>query len=102
MERIQITKDDFKRINSDINGNPRYVIHYIKFTPTLIPVPNPNNSREYEAVLYLNKKLKLGGRKYHNRSYGGGLAFSTYNIGDLCEFLNKQLNAYFEKFEDEQ
>jgi len=54
------------RINNDTNGNPRYVVHYLQVAET------------YERALYLARKI--GGRKFHNKQYGGGIAFQSYNI----------------------
>jgi hypothetical protein len=31
----------------------------------------------------LKKSRKIGGRKYHNKSYGGGIVFTSYNEGEL-------------------
>jgi hypothetical protein len=56
----------FTRINNDTNGNPRYVVHYLQVAET------------YERALYLARKI--GGRKFHNKQYGGGIAFQSYNI----------------------
>ena len=60
---------DFKRINNDINGNPRYVCHFL------------NLSSDYKSAILLANKL--GGRKFHNKQYGGGLVFQSYNIDNL-------------------
>ena len=61
----------FTRINNDTNGNPRYVVHYLQMAET------------YERALYLSRQL--GGRKFHNKQYGGGIAFQSYNIEYLAE-----------------
>jgi len=61
----------FTRINNDINGNPRYVIHFLQLADT------------YERALYLARKL--GGRKFHNKQFGGGVAFQSYNTDQLAE-----------------
>jgi hypothetical protein len=61
----------FTRINNDINGNPRYVVHYLQMADS------------YERALYLGRKL--GGRKFHNKQFGGGIAFQSYNIDQLAE-----------------
>lgn len=55
----------FTRINNDTNGNPRFVVHYLQVAET------------YERALYLARKI--GGRKFHNKQYGGGIAFQSYN-----------------------
>jgi hypothetical protein len=50
----------------------------------------------YESNLTISERYaiacklanKAGGRKYHNKSYGGGIVFQSYSIGELCNFLN--------------
>lgn len=61
----------FTRVNNDVNGNPRFVVHYLQLADT------------YERALYLGRKL--GGRKFHNKQYGGGIAFQSYNTDQLAE-----------------
>lgn len=84
--------ENFTRINNDINGNPRYVIHFYDLLNTDERLNIPFNKR-YE---YAIKKAKLiGGKKYHNKSYGGGIVFQSYNIEDtwkkIQELKNKQV-----------
>lgn len=82
---------EFTRINNDKNGNPRYVIHFYELI----------NDNDYDigeakkdifngitktSILYkiaIKKAKKIGGKKYHNNSYGGGIAFQSYNTADL-------------------
>jgi hypothetical protein len=66
---MSITQDSFTRIKNDVNGNPRYVIHFLSIADT------------YTDALI--KARKLGGRKFHNKQYGGGIVFSTYNLNNL-------------------
>lgn len=54
------------RVDNDINGNPRYVIHFLSIADT------------YEDGVKLIRKI--GGRKYKAKWFGGGLIFSSYNI----------------------
>ena len=61
----------FTRINNDTNGNPRFVVHFLQLADT------------YERALYLGRKL--GGRKFHNKQFGGGIAFQSYNTDQLAE-----------------
>lgn len=67
------------RINNDINGNPRYVMHFMDILnneeKSFLPF---NKSYEYA----LKKAKKIGGKKYHNKQYGGGIVFQSYNIDD--------------------
>lgn len=64
---------DFVRINNDINGNPRYVCHFLNFAPN------------YEDAIKLAKTL--GGKKFHNKQYGGGIVFQSYNIDNLKNLI---------------
>jgi hypothetical protein len=71
---------DFTRVNNDIYGNPRYVIHFMD-------ILNPEErmflpfSKMYDYAI--KKGKKLGGKKFHNKQYGGGIVFQSYNISDL-------------------
>ena len=60
---------EFTRINNDANGNPRYVIHFLELADNYQEAINLANS--------------IGGRKYHTKSYGGGLVFQSYNNENL-------------------
>lgn len=61
----------FTRINNDFYGNPRYVVHYLQLADT------------YERALFLSRQLH--GRKFHNKQFGGGIAFQSYNTDKLAE-----------------
>ncbi len=79
----------FTRINNDINGNPRYVCHY----SNLLTESEANEIREsgnrelfgwvnIEYQYALKRARKIGGKKFHNKQYGGGIVFQYYNIAD--------------------
>lgn len=92
-------KIDWTRVNNDSNGNPRYVCHFNelltseeKYTPAKdgiepqwIPI-----DKQYETAL--KKARKIGGRKFHNKQYGGGIVFQSYNIGDTEKQIKSLLN----------
>lgn len=82
-----ITPDNFTRIKNDVNGNPRYVIHFLA-----LDVYGYQSSLQlterYELAIKL-AKTKTCGRKYHNKSYGGGIVFQSYSLPDLSKTLNK-------------
>jgi hypothetical protein len=74
---------NFKRVNRDINGNPRYVCSFYHLL-------NETESNNYDMSvsdqynLALQKAKSLGGRKYHNKQFGGGIVFSSvFNIKEL-------------------
>ena len=73
----------FTQIKNDSNDNPRYVVHYLQL------------ANSYERALYLSRQL--GGRKFHNKQYGGGIVFQSYNtriLGDkICQIKEAEYQA---------
>ena len=71
--------DTLYRAKNDVNGNPRHVVHFTDLEP-----PTARDAlrermdilQRYERVLKLARKL--GGRRFHNRQYGGGVIFQAY------------------------
>lgn len=72
-----ITPENFTKINRDLNGNPRYVCHFY------------NLLNEADTKEALKKAKQLGGRKYNNKNFGGGIVFQSYNIENLCTKINE-------------
>ena len=66
---------EFTRINNDVNGNPRYVCHFLALASTYV-----------DAVKLANS---IGGRKYHTKKYGGGVVFQSYSLPDLVNHINR-------------
>lgn len=85
---METTKIEFTRINNDVNGNPRYVCHFLNFINDkddeqikIIASANTDKvSVSYKLALIRAKTI--GGKKYHNKSYGGGIVFQSYNLLD--------------------
>lgn len=84
-------KIEFTRVNNDVNGNPRYVCH---FNDLLTEAEKSDYSGDWinnRYALALSRAKKIGGRKFHNKQYGGGIVFQTYNVQDtadrICELL---------------
>lgn len=91
---------DFKRITNDVNGNPRYVCHYSELLTdkdkeelplTVSPTfkVNENLSARYERAL--KRAKEIGGRKFHNKQYGGGIVFQSHNIKETENKINELL-----------
>lgn len=60
-----MNKSNFKQLKHDVNGNPRFVTSWLGY-----------GFKTYaEAVEAANK---IGGRRYHNKSFGGGIVFQAY------------------------
>jgi len=88
-----VTPQDFTRINNDVNGNPRYVVHFSQLANETDRETAKNCAPPfgYVSELYniaVKKANKLGGRKYHTKSYGGGVVFQSYCLDNLCEQIN--------------
>jgi hypothetical protein len=71
----QENKIDWTNVNNDSHGNPRIVCHYLEIAD------------DYETALQIARKV--GGKKFHNRQYGGGVIFQSYNP-DTTEARLKQ------------
>lgn len=92
-------KIQWTRVNNDTNGNPRYVCHFLNLN-TL----QENDSKFWDihgmntiSVKYrlaIKRANKIGGRKFHNKQYGGGIVFSSYNLDDteraILELMEKE------------
>jgi hypothetical protein len=87
----QTPQIDFTRINNDVNGNPRYVCHFL----ALVNDKDREQAKQREKTvkpfqfsishLYdiaVKKANTIGGKKFHNKQYGGGIVFQSYNIGE--------------------
>ena len=62
---------DFVRIKNDVNGNPRYVFHFLEL------------SQNYDEACRIASKF--GGRKYRAKWYGGGIVCQSYNLAELAQ-----------------
>ncbi len=76
---MNYTKDDLTRVNNDVNGNPRYAIHFMAL------LTNEEKQHDYSLGLPDNRyniaiaraKKLFGGKKFHNKQYGGGIVFQS-------------------------
>jgi hypothetical protein len=84
-----IQQDDFTRVNNDTNGNPRYVCHFLRLN---IEQDNGQDISE-KYITALARSRQFGGRKFHNKQYGGGIVFQSYNLRALCEEINAKLES---------
>lgn len=57
---------EFNQIDNDVNGNPRYVFHFL------------NLADNYGEARALAKNL--GAKPYRGKWYGGGFVMSSYNL----------------------
>ena len=62
------------RVDNDANGNPRYAVHFLPLVADLRG--EASISERYRVAC--KRANKMGGRKYHNKSFGGGIVFQAY------------------------
>lgn len=67
---------NFTRIKIDRNGNGRLVVSWLIF----------GTATYAEAVKLANK---IGGRRFHNKSYGGGIVFQAYSENELLKDIER-------------
>lgn len=97
---------ELTRIKNDVNGSPRYVVHYMELLseddfkaprnttiPEALEYKKIMNSTDYAYKLALKKAKKIGGRKFHNKQFGGGIVFQSYNTADLIKHIEEIKNA---------
>lgn len=75
---------ELTRIKNDVNGNPRYVVHFMELCSDV------EIERETIDKLYLiaiKKARKVGGKKYHTKNFGGGIVFQSYNTTNLIDLI---------------
>lgn len=82
-----ITENDFTKIKHDINGNPRYVIHFLQCLPDRIrsDYQTMTISEKYKYACKLMNKI--GGKKFHNKQYGGGIVFQSCSLDDTIRHI---------------
>ena len=85
---LNIVPEDFTRINNDVNGNPRYVIHFLNLLSADDRWGSPMTI-DQKYNLALQKAKKAGGKKFHNKMFGGGIVFQSYSIPQLIKTLNQ-------------
>ena len=62
---------EFTRVNNDVHGGPRYVIHFLSLL-------NEDEQTLSNYNLAVKRANKLGGKKYRGNDFGGGIVFQCY------------------------
>jgi len=62
---------DFYRVNNDVNGNPRYVIHYLSFDSDY------NTAKEKANSIWF--------KVYKGKGFGGGFVCQSYNLESTAQ-----------------
>ena len=64
------------RLRNDVNGNPRFCLHWTFLEGT----HNHGIDITHRYGRVLREAKKLGGRKHHTKSFGGGVVFQCYEF----------------------
>ena len=75
----------FTRIKNDVNGNPRYVCHFLSLN-TREELDGPYLSNKYDLACARAKAI--GGKRFHNKQYGGGIVFQSYSLDADVRSIN--------------
>ena len=78
---------EFYRVNSDVYGNPRYVVHFLDL---LTEAERETCGGRYSQAI--KRANKIGGAKYRGRDFGGGIVFQSYSIDDTAEAIDRVKN----------
>lgn len=99
--RVNTESLSFTRIKNDVNGNPRYVVHFLSLN-TRDELNRTGEqwigvSDKYE--LALKRARTIGGRKFHNKQYGGGIVFQSYSLKELTADIARVTGRDFTSYE---
>ncbi len=90
METLTLT-----RINNDINGNPRYVCHFLNLNTRAELDANPWIDVSTKYQIAIKRANSIGGRKHHTKAYGGGIVFQSYSIDELANDIGTATGRTF-------
>lgn len=74
---------EFKRINNDLNGNPRFVFHFLAF------LGNESGTIEELYKTAIKKSRTIGGKAYKGKDFGRGIVLQSYDINETIEKIKR-------------
>ena len=78
------------RIKNDVNGNPRYVVHFLQCEPQAWKDQGGISDRYARVCKLMNR---IGGRKFSNKQYGGGIVFQSYSLPETEAAILRMLEV---------
>lgn len=87
----------FTKIRNDVDGNPRYVCHFLSLDVHGYQ-SNIGLSERYQLACQLAKNI--GGRKFHNKQYGGGIVFQSYSLDELVSAISRITGKQFDGYSE--
>lgn len=77
------------RIDNNTSGHPRYVCWFGALNTKAESYSEMGVSEKYAIALFRAKKI--GGKKYHNKKYVGGIAFVSFNLDETEKGIKEAL-----------
>ena len=92
----------FTRAPSDVCGNPRYVVHFLKLnTREELDRTGPDwIDTDTKYRLACKRANSIGGRRYHTKRYGGGIVFQSYSIDETAAHISRVTGRQFVAVKD--
>lgn len=88
---------DWKPITNDSVGTPRFVCHFLRFITQIeqndLWKVHGINTVSFMYRLALSRSKQFGGKKFHNKQYGGGIVFSTWDLMTLENHINNLMKS---------
>jgi len=79
---------EWKHIKNDINGNSRWVCHWMTFEKK--PDYSLTLAERYDKAVKLANEI--GGRKYRSKDYGGGIVFQCFGPDEMLPHIQKLMD----------
>lgn len=79
---------EYKHIKHDTNGNARMAVHFLVF---ITDTEREQNSVYDLYEIALHKARKIGGKKFNNKQFGGGIVFQGSSILQLEKLIHSIL-----------
>jgi hypothetical protein len=88
---------DLTRIDDDVNGNGRYVVHFLQLNTReeldkqgdeWIPIAE-------KYALACERARAIGGKRYRAKSYGGGIVFQECSVDVLALHISRVTGRSF-------
>lgn len=78
---------NWTNVSNDMYGNPRAVCHFLNF----ITDAEAGLSVDKKYAIACSRAVKLGGKRYTGKDYGGGVAFQSYNLKKTEKRISEML-----------
>ena len=89
------------KIKNDINGNSRRVFHFTELITDQDRNCVCSDTNPYRTTalydLALSRSRAIGGRKFHNKQYGGGIVLQAYSDDEVIKLIEGLLSKLNEE-----